>query len=124
MKFCVMKAAQSNAVFDIALVIGEERDRQNVMRLQLRFASANAATAVSLQNGSRPFFATAPLSKAALTASVDIIGIARATMPLRYNRRLSAPSRSGARTLRAIAVAVFIGFERGVTHAAPLPLDS
>ena len=104
MKFCVMKAAQNNAVFNVALVVGKERDGQNVMRLQLRFAAADATTAVSFQNGSRPFFAIAPLSKAALTAPIDIIGIARAAMLFCYNRRLRTPTRSGARTRRTIAI--------------------
>ena len=123
MKFCVMKAAQSNPIFDIALAFGKECGGQNVMRLQLLFASANAATTVSFQNSARPRFAVAPLTKTTLRVPVHVIGIAAAAMFFGDKRRLRAPTRSGARTRWAVTVPIFARFEARLANAATLPFD-
>ena len=123
MKFCVMKAAQSNTVLDIALAFGKECGGENMMRLQLLFASANATTAVSFQNSARPRFAVASLTKAALRVPVHIIRIAATAMLLSDKSGLRTPARSGARTSRAVTVPVFARFEARLANAATLPFD-
>ena len=123
MKFCVMKAAQSDAIFDVALAFGKECGGKHMMRLQLLFASTDATTTVSFQNSARPCFAVAPLTKTTLRVPIDIVGIACAAMSLRYNRGLRTPTRSSARTIWAVSIPVFARFEARLANAATLPFN-
>ena len=83
MKFCVMTATQSDAIFHVQFPLRKQRGAKNVMRLQLFFTRANAASAIARNHLARPPFAFAPVPKIGVRLTVDKVGIAASAKALR-----------------------------------------
>ncbi len=122
MKFCVMKAAQRDAVANFQRVHWKERGRQNMMRLQLRFACANTTRAVAGNHFFDPFFSVSNVAKRFLRLPVDEVGVALSFVSLADDATLTATPFASAGTRGAKAVAVLARFEPCATNTARLRL--
>ena len=80
MKFCVMMAAQSNAVANVGGVLRKESVGENMVRLKVAVASAAAAYTVTRDNLFGPSLAHTKVSKCLLSAAVHVVGVSPTLM--------------------------------------------
>ena len=90
MKFYVMMAAQSNAIVHFKRVLREQRNRQNMVRVQSDYATTASAYFVTRKYVLGPFLAFGRLSNRLFCAAVHIVRIVCALIAQGDNAPLRA----------------------------------
>ena len=116
MKFCVMMAAQSNAVVNVGGVLREEGVGENMVRLKVAVTPATAAHAITCEDRSGPSLTRAKVSERLLGAAVNVVGVTLTLVLLRQHSRLIFAPFAPLRARRAVTVPVLERLEQSAAN--------
>lgn len=106
MKFCVMKRAQGDAVFNLGLPVVVQRDRKHVMGVQMLACLTQSANTVPTDDCPCPTPPLGRLPKRRGRPAVHEVRVACSLVPLGDGLGLSAPSGATLGAGRAVSSAV------------------
>lgn len=118
MKFCVMMAAQGDAVVDVQAELWKENDGQDVMRLRMVPLAATPAGSVARPHVLGPLFASPAVPERLLGAAVDVIGIVLARVQTHEEPGLSPATFARLRAGGTVPAPVFAGLVGAAAHSA------
>lgn len=118
MKFCVMMAAQGDAVVDVQAELWKENDGQGVMRLRMVPLAATPAGSVARPHGLGPLLASPAVPERLLGAAVYVIGIVLARVQTHQEPGLSPATFARLRTGGTVPAPVLAGLVGAAAHFA------
>lgn len=118
MKFCVMMAAQGDAVVLIDAELGKENDGQNVVSLHVLPLAATTARTITGSYHLGPFSARPAMSERLFDATIHVIGVVLADVQLCEDSGSSFSPFARFRTVRAVAAPVIACFANSAAYLA------
>lgn len=118
MKFCVMMAAQGNAVVDVQAKPWKERNGQDMMRLRMVPLTATPAGGVARPHGLGPLLASPAVPERLLGATVNVVRIVLARVQTHEEPGLRPPAFARLRTGGTVPTPVFAGLVEAAAHFA------
>ena len=118
MKFCVMMAAQGDAVVYVQAKLRKEDDGQDVMRLRMVPLAATPAGSVARPHGLGPLLARPAVPERLLGAAVDVIGIVLSRVQTRQEPSLRPAAFARLRTGGTVPTPVLAGLVQAAAHLA------
>lgn len=118
MKFCVMMAAQGNAVVDVQAKLWKERNGQDVMRLRMVPSAATPAGGVARPHGLGPLLTSPEVPERLLGATVDVVRVVLARVQTLEEPGLRLAAFARLRTGGTVPTPVFAGLVGAAAHFA------
>lgn len=118
MKFCVMMAAQGDAVVDVQAKLWKEYNGQDVMRLRMVPLAATPAGSVARPHGLGPLLASPAVPERLLGAAVDVIRIVLARVQTHEEPGLRPAAFARLRTGGTVPTSIFAGLVEAAAHFA------
>lgn len=118
MKFCVMMAAQGNAVVDVQAKLRKERNGQDMMRLRMVPLAATPAGSVARPHDIGPLLAPLTVPERLLGATVNVVRIVLSRVQTREEPGLCPAAFARLRTCGTIPAPVFAGLVEAAAHFA------
>jgi hypothetical protein len=123
MKFCVMMAAEGDAVVHVEAEFGKECDRQDMVGLQMIQPTATSAATVARPHRLGPILALSTVPERLFDATVHVVRVVLACVKLREKSRLRLAALARLRTNRAIPAPVATCFAEASARFAVELLD-
>lgn len=123
MKFCVMMAAEGDAVVNVEAEPGEEGDRQDMVGLQMIPSTATPAATVPRPHRPGPFFARPAVPERLLDAAVHVVRVVFTSVQFREESCLRLAAFARLRASWAVPSPIVAGLAEASAHFARELLD-